>query len=241
MDRRQILDEIRRTADENGGKPLGMRKFRHETGIRESDWLGKYWARWGDALAEAGFQPNLMQDSFDDEVVLRKLAEYILEIERFPTVAELKLRRRSDESFPSNGVFARVGHKAEIARKLIQYCDDQDELQSVVQICKPIAAQKSKAASRRMEPQTTGEHGYVYLMKSGKYYKIGFTKSLDTRRYEIGMQLPKGIEPIHSIRTDDPAGIEACWHRRFKDKHMNGEWFQLTPQDVAAFKRRKFM
>lgn len=241
MDKQHILDEIRRTAEQNGGKPLGKAKFRDATGIRESDWSGKYWTRWNDAVVEAGFPPNLMQDSFDDMVVLRKLAEYIVEIDKYPTTAELKLRRRSDNSFPSKGVFARVGRKAEIARKLIQYCGDRDELQSVVEICRPIAAQKIKPASREMENRATPEHGYVYLMKSGKYYKIGFTKSLDRRQYEIGMQLPNGIEPIHSIRTDDPAGIEAYWHRRFKDKHMNGEWFDLTPQDVAAFKRRKFM
>jgi hypothetical protein len=47
MTRAQIIQEIQRTAKQNGGKPLGRRKFTTETGIKESDWLGVYWVRDG--------------------------------------------------------------------------------------------------------------------------------------------------------------------------------------------------
>jgi hypothetical protein len=59
MDRAFILHEIIRTAKANGGKPLGWRKSQSETGIKYSDWHGKHWVRWNDAIREAGLVPRI--------------------------------------------------------------------------------------------------------------------------------------------------------------------------------------
>jgi hypothetical protein len=65
MDKDYILHEIRRTAKENGGLALGRQRFFQETGIRETDWSGRYWPRWSDAVREAGLVPNQLQAAFD--------------------------------------------------------------------------------------------------------------------------------------------------------------------------------
>ena len=93
----------------------------------------------------------------------------------------------------------------------------------------------------RDEPGPVLQDGFVYLIKSGRFYKIGKTNAAGRREYELDIQLPESVKTIHVIRTDDPGGIEAYWHKRFEEKRKKGEWFELTGADVAAFRRRKFM
>ncbi|MBN2020728.1 MAG: GIY-YIG nuclease family protein [Sedimentisphaerales bacterium] len=79
-------------------------------------------------------------------------------------------------------------------------------------------------------------------MKLGKYYKIGRTNDpVEKRKYEIGLKFPENPKTIHEIKTDDPIGIEAYWHKRFENKNVRDktEWFDLSSSDVKAFKRWK--
>lgn len=238
MDKQHIIDEIRRTAGKNGGIPLGVERFLAETGIRRTDWFGKYWARWGDALVEAGYEPNKLQGSYEDEWVIEKFISLIRELGRYPVSGELRLRAKQDKNFPTHNVFRRVGKKAELVAKIIKYCEGKDGFSDIVEICKPLATTSQPESSASEEQPAVG---YVYLAKSGRYYKIGRTAALGRREYELRIQLPDKITTVHTIKTDDPAGIEAYWHKRFQDRRTNGEWFELTNEDVNAFKRRKFM
>ena len=104
MTREEIIKEIRRVAICNDGKPLGLDAFKRLTGIRESDWRGVFWARWNDALSEAGYPPNEISKKTDDEAVFRALVEVMRYLGKFPTVSEYQLARRRNSSLPSDGV-----------------------------------------------------------------------------------------------------------------------------------------
>lgn len=83
--------------------------------------------------------------------------------------------------------------------------------------------------------------GGVYLVKSGVYFKIGKANDFDQRLRQVNLELPEKAIEIHRIYTDDPLRIEGYWHRRFKDKRKNGEWFDLTEEDIDVFKARDRM
>lgn len=241
MDREHILAEIRRTAETNGGKPLGRSRFAAETGIHEHDWRGRYWARWNDALDEAGFPPNALQGPHDEGRLLDALASEIRRHGRMPTSSELRLRRREDQDFPSpSAIERRLGAKALWPARIAARCRESREFADVLAIIEPLVGDVDEAGSEAEPDSGAGEFGFVYLLKSGRYYKVGRTNSTGRRIYDLAIQLPEPVKLVHEIRTDDPVGIERYWHSRFQDRRKNGEWFELTPADVSAFKRRRF-
>ena len=67
--REHIISEIKRLAAENGDKAPGSQMFEQETGITRGKWRGKLWAKWADAVTEAGFDPNPVSSRLDPDVV----------------------------------------------------------------------------------------------------------------------------------------------------------------------------
>lgn len=241
MNKQHILDEIRRTAKENKSVPLGKERFLRETGIKESDWAGKFWVRWSDALREAGFSPNQMQTAYSDGVLLEKFIGLIRELGHFPVRNEVRLKSRNDSEFPSDTTFDRFGNPKQFASKIIEFCQKHGGYDDVVELCSERLSRKEQFSNKKEEAAASEQLGFVYLLKSGRNYKIGMTKAIGRREYEMAIQLPDKPKTVHVIKTDDPAGIEAYWHKRFDAKRKGGEWFELNSADVNAFMRRKFM
>jgi hypothetical protein len=83
----------------------------------------------------------------------------------------------------------------------------------------------------------TPDPGYVYLVQSPTgAYKIGRAKNPKDRVRTFGVKLPFEIELIHTIEAADYKVAERQLHERFAPKRVNGEWFNLTPEDVASIK-----
>jgi hypothetical protein len=239
MNKAHILQEIKRTAGANGGVPLGFRQFASETGIRKTGWEGRYWARWGEAIREAGFLPNQMKEAYPKEQLLEAYASLAAELNRLPTTADLKLRSNTDRDFPSEKTLRRLGPKSDLVKLLAEHCKGRPAYESIARLCEEYTPRARETEDGLAHDDV--QIGFVYLIKSGKFYKIGLTKAVGRRERELAIQLPEQSTTVHVIRTDDPRGIEEYWHKRFASLRKNGEWFELGAAEVAAFKRRKFM
>jgi hypothetical protein len=241
MTRDHVLAEIRRTTSSNSGIPLGYQGFASATGIARHQWHGKFWSKWSDAVKEAGFTPNLFKAAVPEGQLLEYLANLTRELGRYPIDADFKIKSHETENFPSPTTFRRLGLKTAAISKL-QIFSAAHGYSDILQIIEPLLANIASSVSAT---ETTYLDkvvvGYVYVVRHGtrREFKIGRTSNLLRREGEIGVELPLKVSPIHVIETDDPAGVEAYWHRRFSKKRLNGEWFTLSAEDVRAFKRWK--
>jgi hypothetical protein len=236
-----VLREIRRIAAENGGVAPGRIAFFDATGIRESDWSGRWWTTWGAAVREAGLEPQRLNPRLDDQLVLAAAAGIVRKLGRFPTSAEIRFECNADPALPSHNTFRRFGGLGGLQTRLREFSAEH----GLSDVAAAMGEQPGKLVAA--DPVLDGEgaqvlaEGFVYLIKSGRHFKIGKANSVEARHRQLKIQLPQVAEVVHRIKTDDPYGIESYWHRRFADKRLNGEWFALSAEDVKAFRRRKFM
>jgi hypothetical protein len=155
----------------------------------------------------------------------------------------MRLEKRRDPSFPnSKTLHAERGGRASLIRDAKALCEINTEFSDCIPFI--IEAQEAAPHDEGTEPSNI-RRGYVYLIRSGKYCKIGITEALYRRAAQIANGTPEGADILHSFMTDDPRGIETYWHSRFATKRVQGanisrgEWFLLDAIDIAAFKMRK--
>lgn len=233
MNRQDILDLIRRTAQASGGVPPGEDRL-VQLGVPPAVW-GKYWARLTAAQREAGFVPNKANAPHPEDDALARLVELSRKLGAIPTSRDRIVEHNADPNFPSERVWKRLGPRARLLDRLIKYARAHPGHEDVLALCSA-GADLAAPVSKTMTPA----FGSVYLLKGpGHRYKIGRTNAFGRRRRELGIQLPFETRKVHVIETDDPEGVETYWHQRFAAKRINSEWFELQAEDVAAFKRWK--
>jgi hypothetical protein len=244
MTRDQIIAEIKRTADANGGLPPGERRFFKETGLTLRVMQRAGFSNYGEAREGAGYPRGLFGSSkYSDDEIFAQLSQLTREKERFPTQGELRVAGYTISGWPSDSTYARVKKRGPLPTQLSAWCQTRPEYADVLRILESTQAAPVKPTEKRGDRDRVVK-GYVYLMRygaSGKEYKIGCTDNVDRRHSQIDMMSPQDVRKVWIIDTDDPRGIEKYWLERFADKRVKTkEIFRLSADDVAAFKRRRY-
>ncbi|MCD4776924.1 MAG: GIY-YIG nuclease family protein [Candidatus Aegiribacteria sp.] len=240
MTRDAIIEAIRSLAAEMGRVP-GQRAFMSATGVKRSELWRAGFSKYSEAVKAADLEPNSLNAAYDRSDLLHRLAVLTRNLGKFPTKGNIMVARAEDNTFPSYDAYFHLGRNAykNVPGILLEFCKQHNEFADIIPMVEPRVSIPTEIEERYTDPSKRVT-GYVYLAKYGTDYKIGRSNDVARRRREISLLLPRELEHIHTIETDDPEGIERYWHRRFEDRRVRGEWFCLTRQDVAAFKRRKY-
>lgn len=80
---------------------------------------------------------------------------------------------------------------------------------------------------------------YVYIIRDVQVsglYKIGRSRAFAQRLFDFGVKLPFEVHLVHLIECQDECATEAQLHRAFRRQRRNGEWFDLSDQDLEWIK-----
>lgn len=252
----KLIDEIRRLERDGEAPNWSGFKAAIDERITWSDLNRLGYDNWGDAQEAAGYSRSAASN-FKTRIADDALIRCIIDLMRDPDVrarrkdgiplqAHFDRRARADRqagrnpAFPNFSTFSNLGRsQLERFARVLEFCKRHDgyrDIMATIRAWPQFQRWREEGAESAAERPVDG---YVYLAKTGRYYKIGYTNCVVRRLKEIKLELPEKLQEIHHIRTDDPSGIEAYWKNRFKSKITNGEWFKLDADDVRAFRRRK--
>lgn len=77
---------------------------------------------------------------------------------------------------------------------------------------------------------------FVYIFKCKVAYKIGIAVSINNRLMNVQTGNPFKVYCIYSAKIKRARTIEAILHNRFRNKRMEGEWFNLNKKELKIAK-----
>jgi len=170
INRAEVIEGIQGMARENGGVAPGVRRFCAECGIREHEVVGRLWARWGDALAEAGFDNNTVNPKLGEDDLLCHYVRLARKLRRLPTTKDLRFEAAGSPGFPHPTTFTRrYGGITQLKERVRAWCEanpGNDDILSLLPVTPPT------------DDDSSGDHGafaigVVHLINLGAITRSG--------------------------------------------------------------------
>ena len=209
MTKDAVMQRVRALATERGGH-VSFNVFVVETGIN-GQWLrGQvWWTGWNSLLTEIGIKTREFSVPRTPVArIVEAVAGLIEREERWPTQDDLRRERVRDCSFPSLKVIKPILKSGALAKLIVELAATSGQFTAA-----SLIARKYQPADESFVDVGLGEKvkGYVYLLRSGRSYKIGKSNDPSRRYREVRLELPDETHQVQTIPTDDPTGIESYW------------------------------
>lgn len=75
--------------------------------------------------------------------------------------------------------------------------------------------------------------GHLYIVRAGKYTKIGISESVGKRIRALQTANAEKIELLASFEFANSCLIEEILHKFFANSRVSGEWFSLSDKDIS--------
>jgi len=235
VDKDYILGEIKKQAQLNGGRPIGIKKFCEATGIKENQVLGTYWTKWNDAVKEAGLTPNNMSVSYPEVVLINRMALFIRELGKLPTKVEIRHKAFLDATFPGISAYYSTYFSAfDMAKKISDFCSANPEWADVAAICNKVY-QDGLQEDRDYAEEMKDFKSFVICERicPGEYIFYTSEKPVSVNQLKT-----EGIEIFHQIPCNSPSVALAKIRKEFASFKDNITYrYKLSRTELKTLKK----
>ncbi|WP_394555245.1 GIY-YIG nuclease family protein [Priestia aryabhattai] len=168
-----------------------------------------------------------------DESILKRISNYTLQENDEKLIKKLnyiiirsncnKNNFKKENGYHNPEYYITVGH---------QTLKNQETIESSEAFQTPLSF---KNKQRKIVASKSIQCVYFLQEKDNGYVKIGKTKNLATKTF-FPYKMHFEWDVIHIIKSRDIDSLEKYFHRIYRHKCINGEWFNLNQQDIDTIK-----
>jgi len=183
---------------------------------------------------------NLYHDIFENLNDKNNLTQYLLlkegdlQVDDFDSVFEL-----SDWMISNIKYQTKFFNPDNLLSKVNQYAKTRlieegkiDKAMANISEAKRLATEREEKEKHDNERRVVVSVGYIYLIKSNYGFKIGKSQNIKQRSKLFGVLMPFKFDYIFKKKCKDYHNLELKLHEMFEHKNLNGEWFQLSEDDI---------
>lgn len=135
-----------------------------------------------------------------------------------------------------NGFYMEAEQMIELGKKLIATGRKKGVKEDILEYNRQNKIEYERKWSCHLKEPTPKATSHIYLMKCGDKYKIGVSNNVEKRKKQLDNR-PFPVEIIAvSPLVEGAYEIERELHEIYSDCRIDGEWFNLTQEEVEGIK-----